>query len=132
MQRYEPDRDVFIHPPKEISEPGKIWKLKRYNRANWYKRVKHEFINKLGGQISKFVQAYFPWHHENGTVSGITALHVDDFIHCDANDWLLNVAEPLKKVFKISKTANRCFKYLGLNFVKMMRSMLTKMPILMS
>ena len=108
--------------------------MKNSNVTIWLigTRVKREFINKLGGQISKFVQAYFPWHYENRTVSGIIALHVDDFIHCDANDWPLNVAEPLQKVFKISKTANRCFKYLGLNFVKMMRSMLTKMPILMS
>ena len=117
---------------KKYQSLARYGKLKRYNMANWYKRVKREFINKLGGQISKFVQAYFPWHYENRTVSGIIALHVDDFIHCDANDWPLNVAEPLQKVFKISKTANRCFKYLGLNFVKMMRSMLTKMPILMS
>ena len=75
--------------------------MKNSNVTIWLigTRVKREFINKLGGQISKFVQTYFPWHYENRTVSGIIALHVDDFIHCDANDWLLNVAEPLQKVF---------------------------------
>ena len=79
---------------------------------NYYKRVKHELINELGEQVSKFDKAYFLCHHEDGTVSGIIALHVDDFIYCVANEWLLNVVEPLKKVFKISKTANRCFRYL--------------------
>ena len=79
---------------------------------HWFKRVKHELTYELGGQISKFDKAYLIWHHEDGTVGGIIALHVDDFIHCGTNEWLLNVVEPLKKVFKISKTVNGCFKYL--------------------
>ena len=67
----------IIHPPKEILEPGKIWKLKRCTYGlcdapiNWHKRIKHELINKLGGQISKFDKAYFLWHNEDGTVSGV-------------------------------------------------------------
>ena len=72
-------------------------------------------INELGEQISKFDKAYFLWHHEDETVNGIIALHVDDFIYCGANEWFLNVVEPLKKVFKISKTAKGYFKYLRLN-----------------
>ena len=90
LQRDELERDLFIHPIKELSELGKIWKIKRciYGLCdaprNWYNRVKHELINKLGGQISKFDKAYFLWHHEDGIVSGIIALHVDDFIYGDA------------------------------------------------
>ena len=107
LQRDELERDLFIHPIKELSELGKIWKIKRciYGLCdaprNGYNRVKHELINKLGGQISKFDKVYFLWHHEDGTVSGIIALLVDDFIYCDAIERLLNVVEPLKKVFKI-------------------------------
>ena len=120
LQGDELEQDGFIHPP----ELGNIWKLTPFIYGlceaprNWYKRVKHEFINKLGGQISKFDKAYFLWYHEYGTVSGIIALHVDNFIYYGAKEWLLNVVEPLKKVFRISKTANGCFKYLGLNFVQ--------------
>ena len=89
-----------------------------YATRNWCKRVTHELIKKLGGQISKFDKAYFLWHHKDGTVSDIIDLHVDDFIYCGANEWLLNVVETLKKIFKINKTVNGCFKYLGLNVVQ--------------
>ena len=121
MQGDELERYVFIHPPKEISEPGKIWKLTncRYGLCDapryWYKRVKHDLINKFGGQISKFGKVYFLWNHEDGTVIGMIALHIDNFIYCVEDEWLLNVVEPLQKVLKISKTTNGCFKYLGLN-----------------
>ena len=108
LQGDELERDVFIHLPKEISEPGKIWKLKYCIHGlcdapvNWYKRVKHELINKLGGQISKFNKTYFLWHHEDVTISG---LYVENFIYCGANEWLLNVVEPTKKFFKINASS---------------------------
>ena len=31
LQGNELERDVFIHPPKEIPKPDKIWKCKRWN-----------------------------------------------------------------------------------------------------
>ena len=75
-------------------------------------------INELGAQVGKFDKVYSHWHHEDGTVTGIIALHIEDFISYDAHEWLLTVVEPLKKVFKISKTANGRFKYMGLNVVQ--------------
>jgi len=124
LQGDELDRDVFIVPPEDQSESGKIWKLKRciYGLCDaprsWYKRVKHELLDTLGGKVSKFDKAFFLWHDNEGNLRGIIALHVDDFVYCGTNEWLTNVIEPLMAIFKISKSVQRCFRYLGLNVVQ--------------
>ena len=119
LQGDELEWDVFIHLPKEISEPGKIWKLKCCIYGLY------ELINKLGGQISKFHKTYFLWHHEDVTISG---LYVEHFIYCGANEWLLNVVEPIIKFFKIN--ASGIWDWMW--YKQMMWSMLTKMPVLRS
>ena len=118
------DREVFIIPPEDQSEPGKIWKLKRciYGLCDaprsWYKRVKHELLDTLGGKMSKFDKAFFLWHDKEGNLRGIIALHVNDFVYCGTCEWVKNVTEPLMKIFQISKSCQGCFRYLGLNVVQ--------------
>lgn len=68
------------------------------------KSVKGQLVNKLGSKISIFDKLHVLWHHEDGTVSDIIALHVDKFNYCGTKKWLLNVVASMKKVFKISKS----------------------------
>jgi hypothetical protein len=115
------DREVFVVPPEDQSLSGKIWRLKRciYGLCDaprsWYKRVKHELVDTLGGKVSKFDKAFFIWHDTDGKLRGIIALHVDDFVFCGRSEWLVNVINKLMTVFKISKSSQGCFRYLGLN-----------------
>lgn len=45
-------------------------------------------------------------------------MHVDDFVYCGTGEWLKDVAEGIMKIFKISKSAQGCFRYIGLNVVQ--------------
>ena len=73
--------EVYINPPKEFAEPGKIWRLVRclYGLCDaprsWYKRVDAE-LKRLDGVVSKFDNALFIWHNDSGLLEGILAMHV--------------------------------------------------------
>ena len=75
------DRDIFLVPPKE-ADTQKLWKLKKcvygINDAGrkWYNQFRKDLLN-FGAQISKLDQAVF-FKHDNGELSGIMVLHVDD------------------------------------------------------
>ena len=116
-------RDVFIQPPKEFKEEGKIWKLKRciygLNDAprEWYNRVVKELRN-LGGKRSTFDNAVFLWHDDQRKLAGKIDMHVDDFIYGGKVSWHSAVINSLVKTFKISKLEKNSFNYIGLNVVQ--------------
>ena len=43
---------------------------------------------------------------------------MDDFVFCGTTEWLKDVVEGIMKVFKISKSAHGCFRYIVLNVVQ--------------
>ena len=73
---------------------------------------------KLGGKVSQFDNALFLWHNEDGSIIGILALHVDDFVYCGTSNWHHTVIQKLLSAFRISKKEQGCFRYIGLNVVQ--------------
>ena len=106
LQGYDIKRNVYLRPPKDIEEPGIIWKLKRciyvLNDAprSWYGRVCDEMIN-LGAVQSSFDKVLFTWY-KGGKLCGILVAHVDDFAFAGTDEWRNAVIIGLKKKFKIS------------------------------
>ena len=92
LQGNKTNRDVFVKPPYEFSEVGKIWKLDRclygLNDApcKWYNRVYCE-VKALGGKTSLYDKALFLWHNKDGSRNGIVVTHVDDFVYCGTEQW---------------------------------------------
>ena len=117
------ERNVFLQPPTEVAEPGYIWKLKRciYGLCDaprsWYTRVKEELIN-LGGVASQYDKCLYLWYHDDGSLRGPIALHVDDFVFCGTCEWNDTVIHELCTKFKISKSEKWSFRYLGINVVQ--------------
>lgn len=102
------NREVFIRPPAEMGEEGKVWKLQRclygLNDAprEWYNRLYSE-LKKLNGKVSKYDSALFFWYNESAGLIGIFVSHVDDFVFGGTIEWHNNVMNKLTTVFKISK-----------------------------
>ena len=70
-------------------------------------------MSKLKGRKSKFDSALFLWHIDNQLV-GIVTLHVDDFIYCGTQSWLVTVMQVLEKRLHIGAHCRNTFKYIGL------------------
>ena len=128
LQGDEMKRDVFVLPPEEFREEGKVWKLIRtmygLNDAprEWYNRVEHE-LTLRHGKRSSFDNALFIWHNEQGELIGILALHVDDFSYCGTHHWHSTVIQPIiTDVFKISSCEMNSFLYIGLHVVQTSRT----------
>ena len=75
--------------------------------------VKDELI-KLGVKCSNYDPAVFYWHH-NGELRGIMCMHVDDFPFGGADEFILNVMNPIKQKFVIGSECHTVFKYIGLD-----------------
>ena len=112
-------RTVYVKPPPEACEAGKIWCLKRclYGLADapreWYDRVCEE-MTKMGATVSIYDKSVFMWHEDSKLV-GLIITHVDDFEYCGTLKWQKQVIDNLAKIFKISKKEQGSFKYIGLN-----------------
>ena len=84
LQGYPLDREVFIQPPKGFSEEGKVWKLLKscygLNDASrkWFMAVQESLLS-LGMKSVSGDDAFF-YKAENGVLSGMCILHVDDFL----------------------------------------------------
>jgi len=118
LQGKEITRDVFIMPPKDIRVPNEIWKLKRclygLNDAprEWYNKLS-ERLTALGGQVSLYDKALFMWHKDEQLI-GVMTTHVDDLIYSGTEEWNSTVVGKVCQEFKISKTAKKNFRYIGL------------------
>ena len=108
---------IYLRPPKEFTEPGVIWKLRKcvYGLSDasrtWYFRVKEELVS-LGVTVSKLVDGLFHWHVE-GKLHGVMSVHVDDF--CWGGSALFKdcVIKPLYSIFQIGSDYCNTFLYLG-------------------
>ncbi len=75
----ELSRDLYIKPPPEANNEGKLWKLKKcvYGLADaslyWYNRVK-EIVMRSVGTMSQVDPAVFYWLDQDCTVTGGTCL----------------------------------------------------------
>ena len=113
------DRDIFLRPPAEANSNGKLWKLNKvvYGLPDasrvWYLRVVEE-LGRLGVTSSSFDKAFFVWKVK-GEVVGLMLVHVDDFLWAGSGQFVADVIQPLKNIFKISKECDSSFKYIGIN-----------------
>lgn len=114
------ERDVYLRPPSDVCPKSQVWKLKRciygLNDAPraWYKRVTQALIE-LKGVASAYDNALFLWHDIKGNLTGILAMHVDDFVFCGNTEFERDVIATLKEKFKVGSHESGTFKYVGLN-----------------
>ena len=112
------DRDIFLVPPKEANTQ-KLWKLKKcvygINDAGrkWYNQFRKDLLN-FGAQISKLDQAVF-FKHDNGQLSGIMVLHIDDTLWAGNELFASQIIKPLKEKFSVSAEEHNNMTYLGLS-----------------
>ena len=101
-------RDVYIQLPKEEGvTSGHIWKIKHclYGLSEaarqFYESVKEVLIT-LGCYQCKLGLALFIYGYKN-KLSGITVLHVDDFLHTGDYKFKKDILQPLTKKFIAGK-----------------------------
>ena len=118
LQGKELDREIYLKPPKEAKDKGKLWKLHRcvygLNDASryWYMRVKEE-LNKSGCKNSKADPSVF--YYFTNELEGVLIIHVDDFMYSGTDKFHAIVIQHLKTTFKISKESCSPFKYVGID-----------------
>ena len=128
LQSVPIEREVFVLPPKERREPGKLWKLTKtvYGLADasrgFYMSLSGE-IQKLGCSKARMDLAMFilfkndndeePWEKKP---LGVAVSHVDDVLHGGGRTFHKQVMEPLFNKFKFGSHENTEFRYVGMNF----------------
>ena len=123
LQGEEIDRRIFLKPPRDVCPKTEVWSLRKclygLNDAprSWYMKVKKALIS-LGAVQSLYDSALFIWHSDDGTLSGIVASHVDDFIYCGTDAFQSEVMQKLRVKFKIGAECSGNFKYVGLDIVQ--------------
>ena len=112
------DRDVYIKPPKEANQPGKLYKLNKclYGLKDasrqWYFKVLNK-LKALGFQKAFCDKGVFFLIKDNKLI-GFVALHVDDFLHA-GNKFFVEVIMPqVLAAFKVGKSETRNFLYTGI------------------
>ena len=111
-------REVYLKPPPEYDN-GSLWKLRKtiYGLGDaarqWYLRVKDE-LSRLGVAICSLDAGVFYWRN-NGEISGVICLYVDDFLWAGTDVFKTSIVDKLGEMFQIGSRASKAFKYIGLN-----------------
>lgn len=123
LQGKELERDVYLKPPKEARLPqSKIWRLKRclygLNDAarQFYNSVSEELV-KLDCLHSTVDSALF-LYKINGKLSGMVAMHIDDFLHAGCSQFDENVMNRLRTRFVPGKIEEEAFRYIGFDITQ--------------
>ena len=115
------EREVYVIPPIEANQPGKLWLLQKaaYGLIDgsrlFYLQLK-EKLEELGLKQVSGDPAMFTFH-KDGKLLGIVCLHVDDLLLMGKDKFMLMV-QHLYKIFKFSKVEENKFKYLGCHIEK--------------
>ena len=116
------ERKVFVLPPPEAKQDGKLWLLQKgaYGLIDgsrlFYLELK-EKLEDLGMKAVSGDSAIFT-KHEDEKLVGIVCVHVDDLLMAGNEIFKNSVSSKLFKLFKFSKIENRKFKYLGCEIEK--------------
>lgn len=111
-------RKIYIKPPKEANATGKLWLLHKcvYGLTDaslhWYTKVKNVLIE-LGAKNSKMDPAVFFWS-EDGSLHGILACHVDDFLWAGDTTFQKNIMPKIREIFEVGREETSSFSYTGL------------------
>ena len=108
-------REVFIQPPKDISQEGKIWRLLKpiyglddASRRFWLtvKRIfKEEGMSNLTGDEA------FYHKREGESLIGIVLTHLDDFLVSGTAQFIDSLTERIKNNLTISKVEDDNFRF---------------------
>ena len=130
LQSVPIDRDVFVLPPRERRERGKLWRLTKtvYGLADasrgFYLSFSGEIV-KLGCTKTKVDPAMFvlfkerneeeeePWEKQP---LGAAVSHVDDVLHGGGKVFTTKIMVPLFNKFKFGSHESTEFRYVGMNF----------------
>ena len=117
LQGQSLDRKVYVVPPVEANESGKLWLLNKaaYGLIDGSRRFYLELKSKLETLGLKEVSGdpgLFTMH-KAGKLVGIICLHVDDLFMAGNVFFNSSVVQKLLKIFKFSKIEKIKFKYLG-------------------
>ena len=117
LQGSEMDRHVYVKPPRESNQKGKLWLLNKclYGLKDasrkWYLRVVEKLKN-LGFQTSCYDSGLF-FLIKDEKLIGIVALHVDDFLHAGSKYFNDKIMPQLLGCFKVGKSETKEFMYTG-------------------
>ena len=115
-------REVYVRPPEEFRQEHILWKLLKpvYGLSDaprlWYERVK-EVLTSLKCLMSTYDACVFIFWNE-GTISGIVTIHVDDFFYAGDNTFYDTVISGIRDAFTVGKEQSLPTKYLGLDVGK--------------
>ena len=122
LQSKELDRDVFLEPPKDLKNPGMIWKLKKplyglddASRKFWIcvKEIFHtEGLQNITGDEAFYFQ------HQNGQLVGMILTHVDDFSMAGTSEFLSRITKSIKENLTVSKVETNNFRFTGIDVIK--------------
>ena len=107
LQGTELDREILVKPPKEASQEGKLWRMRKaayglYDASRrWWIKVMEEMV-KLGGKTLTGDESLV-YFHKNDKLFGIVSIHVDDFQGTGNHHFLKEIMDELCFTFKISK-----------------------------
>ena len=116
------ERDVFIIPPLEAENPGKVWKLNKglYGLSDgarqFHLSLAAELV-RLGCEQSRLDHTLYYKLNALGTLQGLILTHMDDFLHCGQpgeKGFHEEVILPLTQRFMVGRQAENTFKYVGM------------------
>ena len=117
LQGSEMDRSVYVKPPREANQAGKLWLLNKclYGLKDasrkWYLKVVNK-LKELDFKTSKYDSGMF-YLLKDGKLIGIVALHVDDFLHAGSKYFNTIILPQLLGCFKVGKSETKEFMYTG-------------------
>ena len=120
LQGSQMDRDVFVEPPKEANQKGKLWKLLKclYGLKDasrkWYMRILAK-LKELGFKKSPLDKGMF-YLIKDGNLIGMVGIHVDDFFYAGNKEFMEKIMPEVLNIFKVGKSESTEFMYTGFHF----------------
>ena len=117
LQGSDLKREVFVKPPKEAGQKGKLWKLIKclYGlkdaSKNWYEKVAKK-LKAAGFTVSYYDSAIF-FLIKDGELIGMIGLHVDDFLSAGNIEFTVSIIPKILSIFQVGKSETRTFLYTG-------------------
>lgn len=117
LQGTDLKRDVYVKPPKEANQKGKLWKLIKclYGlkdaSKNWYEKVAAK-LEAVGFSKSDYDSAVF-FLRKAGKLIGMIGLHVDDFLSAGTEEFTGTIIPNILSIFQVGKSESRTFLYTG-------------------
>ena len=111
------ERDVYVVPPPEAKQDGKLWLLNKaaYGLIDgsrlFYLQLKDK-LESIGMREVSGNSALFTMHLK-GKLIGLVSSHVDDLFMAGNKQFKKLIAEKILNLFKFSKVEYSKFKYLG-------------------